>query len=105
MDKLNKNGYILLKKSLLKNDINFAKKCFNNTKINYKNIELFIKNIFLPKINKKTKLNLKCIKYRASNNNNSVDASGFHRDLRINKNISLTFSKIINFFLLMYLTD
>ena len=89
MDKLNKNGYILLKKNLLKNDINFAKKCFNNTKINYKNIELFIKNIFLPKINKKTKLNLKCIKYRASNNNNSVDASGFHRDLRINKNISL----------------
>lgn len=46
MDKLNKNGYLLLKNSLLKNEINFGKKCFNNIKVNYSNIELFIKNTF-----------------------------------------------------------
>lgn len=83
--KLYSNGYILIQNILTNEEIEFVLNAYNasNNKVNYKNMELFIRNIMLKKINNFLSWNsnfVEYIKYRFSNNNNSTDAGGFHRD-------------------------
>lgn len=52
-------------------------------KINYLKLKKFIDRSIIKNVNDKLNLNLINIKYRGSNNNNSADASNYHRDLII----------------------
>ena len=54
-------------------------KFFNET-VNYTRMRKFINDPILKSVNEKLKNTLK-YKYRASNNNNSIDASALHRDV------------------------
>lgn len=71
----------IIRNSLTPEEINFALKCFVNDKIDYVSMKYFIEDIMLQIINEK--MNWDCIytKFRVSNNNNSADASTFHRDI------------------------
>jgi hypothetical protein len=78
--KLNKDGYIIIKKGIT--DFDKVLNSINGDIINYTDIKDFIDNTFLLTIQK----NLFditdpiYIKFRFSNNNNSIDASVFHQD-------------------------
>lgn len=64
--------------------------CISKTAVNYLSMERFINENMINRVNEALNENLVCVKYRVSNNNNSSDASSFHRDLQIqNKENSL----------------
>jgi hypothetical protein len=78
---LSMDGFHIFRNIINEKEINIGKKCFNKTKINYLNIKNFINNTILKTVNYKLENPLINIKYRASNNNNSIDASALHRDV------------------------
>lgn len=76
------NGYILFKNVIKKDNIDNAYSCFfPNQKINYSCIKDYIENVMLKTIDEKMEWNSDYIKFRISDNNNSSDASTFHRDI------------------------
>jgi hypothetical protein len=82
MEELNKNGYIIIKNGIYKNDI--PNDISNiKEKVNYTQIKDFIDHIFIPTIKRKLPSfsNPTYTKFRYSNNNNSIDASVFHQDV------------------------
>ena len=54
-----------------------------NSRVDYREAEKLISEGIMQPIQDATGLNLTVSKYRVSNNNNSVDAAGFHRDLQV----------------------
>lgn len=79
MNALQEDGYIIFRNAI---DPSLLKQCFvGDNKANYKCVQKFIKNHMLQYVN--NHLGWKCdyIKFRLSNNNNSSDASIFHRDI------------------------
>jgi len=83
MNDINNNGFLLIKNILTPQQLQVALDCDNNGIVNYIKMKHFIDNIFLPTISSNTNFipNPKYIKFRYSNNNNSVDASTFHSDI------------------------
>jgi hypothetical protein len=83
MNDINNNGYLLLKNILTSEQLQSGLNCDNNGTVNYIKMKYFIDNIFLPTISSNTNFipNPKYVKFRYSNNNNSVDASTFHSDI------------------------
>lgn len=79
---INNNGFIVLRKVIDNDSIRYGRNCFNKDRVDYNELINFINNSMLGNINKKFGSDVRCIKYRASNNNNSVDAGTFHRDLQ-----------------------
>ena len=85
INKLNTEGFYHFKNALNKKSIDYGRKYITD-KVNYTKIEKLVFNDILNTVNNLTGLNLKITKYRVSNNNNSSDASGFHRDLQVMNN-------------------
>jgi len=87
LEKLHDDGFYILKNTISKQGIEYARR--NVTDVaNYTKMESYISHIF-DSLSVKYGLKLKSAKYRISNNNNSVDAGGFHRDLQtMNNNIT-----------------
>ena len=84
MYEISNNGYILLKNVLSKEQLQNGLKCDNNDgTVNYICMKKFIDNDFMPTIKNNVKLfkTTNYIKFRYSNNNNSIDASTFHSDI------------------------
>ena len=79
-NKLNKDGYIIIKKGIT--DFDQVLNSINGDTINYTDIKDFIDNTFLLTIQKNLYVitDPRYIKFRFSNNNNSIDASVFHQD-------------------------
>ena len=100
LNNLTSQGYYIFENILDKNSIDYGRHCFNKTKINYLNIEKFINNNVLKTVNYKLGKSLFSIKYRASNNNNSIDAAALHRDVHNHK--SQTTMNIFTYILLKY---
>jgi hypothetical protein len=75
---LEKNGYILLSNVLSKEEIEFGISCIDGDKADYKKKKHFIEKIFLPKTPFEDPV---YVKFRVSNNTNSMDASTFHGDI------------------------
>lgn len=82
---LHGNGFVVCRGVLSNKDIENGTSCINvnSGAVNYVAMEKFIRGIMLSKV--QTLLGL-CtpidfVKYRVSDNNNSADAAGFHRDL------------------------
>lgn len=78
--KLNKDGYIIIKKGIT--DYDQVLNSIKGDTINYTDMKEFIDNTFLLKIQQNLYdiTDPRYIKFRFSNNNNSIDASVFHRD-------------------------
>jgi hypothetical protein len=76
-----KDGYIILKNVISPSDVAFAKNQIIGNEVNYTGMTSFINNVVFNKLNRYLDWNPKNIKYRVSNNNNSADASLFHRDI------------------------
>lgn len=74
---LHKNGYVILKHKIINFEIDE-----NNNKINYSDVKYFIDNIFLSEIKQSIPeiSDPQYVKFRYSNNNNSIDTSVFHQD-------------------------
>ena len=88
MDELSHQGFLVLKGRLSQEDISYARACFTKKTINYQNLKNVNEN-YLQKIGDHLGVKLTSMKFRASNNNNSVDAGAFHRDLHLKQNIEL----------------
>lgn len=78
---LERDGYIHLQNALSPDEIEFARRCFVGENLNYTNMHRFIHDSMFGKLRQSLNWNPKSVKYRASNNNNSADASMIHRDL------------------------
>ena len=78
MDKLNNDGFIIFK-----NVLNYSNgiECIDKDKVNYDRMSYFVQNM-IDIVNSKLNVNMKYIKYRVSDNNNSVDAGALHRDIQ-----------------------
>ena len=81
MKELNSKGFIVLKDVLKKSDIEKAHSYIQEQQMDYASMTTFIENTMLKKINHSLDVDITYTKYRVSNNNNSVDAGGFHRDI------------------------
>jgi len=89
MDELNDKGFLLLKDALTNSDIQEAHKYIQGQQMDYTSMIRFIENIMLKKINRSLDIDITYTKFRVSNNNNSVDAGGFHRDIiPLRKNVT-----------------
>ena len=103
-NKLHENGYIIIKNPLSELS---KKKALSSiihintqkTMINYNNLNLFINNDFIPKINGILNWSSIYLKYRFSNSQNSRDASTFHGDVYnyVDNNLTPIFTALIYF--------
>lgn len=77
------DGYIILKNVLRKDQLSYALNSDNDKKVDYNLMKQFIDNEFMPTIVKNCNfiINPEYVKFRYSNNNNSTDASTFHKDI------------------------
>ena len=87
MVSLAENGYLVIRNKLSSTQIQYARDCFKKDKINYQNIKKVNEN-YLRIAGETVGQKLTCMKFRASNNNNSVDAGAFHRDYHINSQVA-----------------
>jgi len=101
-EELKTKGYIIFKNQLNKNELKQSKSCFKKELVNYTKLEEKVNTkLIINNINKNLNFNLKNIKYRASNNNNSSDAGFFHRDIHNYSN-----EKLVNIYTaLLYLDN
>lgn len=83
---LQTQGYILLENVIDQRSIEYARSCMRDDVVDYTSLYKFIANKVLATVN--TIMNgttndwdLSPIKYRVSDNNNSIDAGAFHRDI------------------------
>jgi len=81
MEELPEKGYVLLRNTLTPQQIEIARNCFQERKLHYHDMANFIEQHMLPQVNKQLAWQSIYVKFRASDNNNSTDASTFHRDL------------------------
>ena len=79
-ENLKHNGFHIFRNILNQQSIKFGQNCFNGSEINYSKMRIFKNDIILKNVNEKLKKPITSIKYRASNNNNSIDASALHKD-------------------------
>lgn len=78
LEQLNTQGFIVIPNAI---NPNKALRHIAGTEVFYDGIESFITNDMLNVLKAKLKWDPRWTKYRLSNNNNSVDASAFHRDI------------------------
>tara|TARA_A100001015_G_C14927034_1_gene686805 strand:- start:18 stop:1043 length:1026 start_codon:yes stop_codon:yes gene_type:complete len=79
-ENLKQNGFHIFRKIIPRKSVEYGQNCFNGPDVNYSKMRIFKNDMILKNINKKLKRPITSIKYRASNNNNSIDASALHRD-------------------------
>jgi hypothetical protein len=72
------SGFVLLK-GVLKTDS--LEKCIQGQTCDYEKVKQFIDGVMMPTIGTQLDWEPVYTKYRLSDNNNSVDAGGFHRDI------------------------
>lgn len=80
-DLLEINGYIHFKDVLTPQELEYARRCYNKNKVNYKNIKIYIENIMFKPLSQYLKWDPVCTNYRVSNNNNVADSCIYHRDI------------------------
>lgn len=80
MEELKEKGYIIFRREIPQERVEYGRQQINN-KVNYYRLKGFIDNDLMKRANIRLNTNLDYLKYRVSNNNNSSDAGGFHRDI------------------------
>jgi len=84
VSKLHRDGFYHFRNVMSPENVDYARKYVTDT-ANYTKMEVYISQV-LGSLYTESGLQLDCTKYRISNNNNSVDAAGFHRDLQAMNN-------------------
>lgn len=84
---LEQSGYFLIKNNINNIVVKNVSDSITTTTVNYGYVNDFINNHMVKIINKTLDWNVKYTKYRVSNNNNSTDASSFHRDIIYYENV------------------
>lgn len=74
-------GIVFLGGVVSDNDADYCADYITHHKVNYNVVETFLDDVIFPTINSGLGYNLRNMKYRVSNKDNSNDASAFHRDL------------------------
>lgn len=75
------DGYIHLKQMINKDMLEKMYSNMDDTQMNYTEMKMLIDQVIQNKINPTLNWRADYIKFRVSDNNNSVDASAFHRDI------------------------
>jgi hypothetical protein len=78
---LHSRGFFLLKGALNPSEVEKGLSTIKDRDLDYSGMEQFVRGPFLGKINGAFSWSTVYTKYRVSDNNNSVDASAFHRDI------------------------
>lgn len=78
---LETDGYLLIRGVIPESNVKEAQAAITKTHVNYNVIDKYIKDSMFGTINKLFNWSAVNNKYRVSNNNNSTDASTFHRDI------------------------
>jgi hypothetical protein len=78
---MNDNGFVILKRALSRTDLLQADMCFRDKTLEYSLMKFFIDGVMMPRINDTFGWDTRYVKFRVSDNNNSADASTFHRDV------------------------
>lgn len=87
LEQLQDNGFLLFRNVITNEDLNFGHSCFSSDgKINYKKMKKYIEDFMLQAVNNNLGWKSDYVKFRVSDNNNSADASTFHRDIIAQKN-------------------
>jgi len=78
-----KQGYIVYRNALSPDQVNLGLSAINTSTdtVNYSRIHQYIEQAMIPFLKTQLGWNPRYVKYRISNNNNSTDASMFHRDV------------------------
>ena len=81
MNDVRQNGYILLPGVLTNSELEFGLTCMHDNKVDYTIMKQFIDNIFFQKVKEKSGVitEPKYVKFRLSNNNNSIVLPGTKR--------------------------
>ena len=79
--RLRSDGYVLLRNAISSSQVERARRCMTKDLVHYGCMRSFIDYVMLPAVNAACKWNARYVKYRVSDNNNSSDASTFHRDV------------------------
>lgn len=78
---ISKNGYLHFPGFFKNDEVENIRTLIDNKLVNYPMMTDFITNNFMKRVDAQMNWNSKYTKYRVSNNNNSSDASVFHRDV------------------------
>lgn len=85
-EELQKNGFYIFKNAIDVNTLDYYKQFMPDKNVNYGEMDKFIQQYMIDNISQSFNKKMVNMKYRISNNNNSADASAFHRDLHILNN-------------------
>ena len=75
--------YKIIRNALSPNEIEMARSCIDKQTMDYGKMRSFIDQTMLQAYNKHLGSSIVYSKFRVSNNNNSTDAGGFHRDVHL----------------------
>ena len=78
---MEQDGFLILRGVMSSKEIETAKSFLDGQTMDYTKMKRFIEDIMLQKINTRLGFDIQYTKFRVSNNNNSVDAGAFHRDI------------------------
>ena len=81
MNELETQGYFIIRNALTNEEVETARSFLVEQTMDYDKMKRFIEGVMLERINKTTGFHIQYTKFRVSNNNNSVDAAAFHRDI------------------------
>ena len=81
INELGQKGYFILRNILNVSEIEQGKSCIKDNTVLYTSMIDFVQNIMIAKVNKVMGWSCEYVKFRVSDNNNSSDASAFHRDI------------------------
>ena len=81
IEKLHSDGYVILKNAISEENNLEARSYIVDQTMDYTKMKLFIQDVMLNKFSKHLDANLSYGKFRVSDNNNSIDAGAFHRDI------------------------
>jgi hypothetical protein len=81
LDHLHAHGYVVLRNVLTQDQVEWGVGAIRGGEVQYDRMRRFIDEHMMAAINEQMRWRVQYVKYRVSDNNNSADASTFHRDL------------------------
>lgn len=81
IEELNVKGFIVLKNAITTQENANARSCIQGQTMEYTKMKTFIEEVMLRRLSKNINASISYGKFRVSDNNNSIDAGAFHRDI------------------------
>lgn len=81
IEELNSKGFLVLKNAITTQENAQARSCIQGQTMEYTKMKVFIEETMLKKLSTNINARISYGKFRVSDNNNSIDAGAFHRDI------------------------